>query len=126
QQIANLRYGGSEARSCSWPPSIREDFGHSLRNIFESFETARAVLFGDGPAIVSDVVEGFHDGGPIVIAFAERHVEAFPQSLTVALLEAELLDMKFLDAFAEDAYPVLRPAEVEDVADIKMPPDRRA
>ena len=35
-----------------------------------------AALFGDAPTLIADIVEGFHDGGPVVAAFEKLHIKA--------------------------------------------------
>src|SRR6266568_3322070 len=102
-----------------------ENFSHPLGKVFESLQAVRTVLLSDSPAIVSDVVQCFHDGRPIVITFPERHVEALPEPLGIALFAAEFLDVKLLNAVAENCDPVLGPAKVEDIANVEMPADRR-
>src|ERR1035441_3227124 len=100
--------------------------GEAVGEVFESFRGVAAGLFGHHPAVVADVVHGLHDGRPIVIAFEQLNVEALPQAFGVALLAAEFLDMELLDAWPEDANPLLGPAVVDDVADIEMPANRGA
>src|ERR1017187_9451624 len=100
-----------------------EDLAQAVGEIFEAFRTVAAGLFGHYPAVVADVVHGFHDGGPVVVPFEQLHVEAFPQAFGVALFAAELLDVELLDARPEDANPLLWPAIVDDVADVEVPAD---
>src|ERR1039457_4887610 len=97
--------------------------GEAVGEVFESFRGVAAGLFGHHPTVVSDVVHRLHDGGPVVVAFEQLHVEALPQAFSVALLAAEFLDMELLDARPENANPLLGPAVVDDVADIKVPAD---
>src|ERR1019366_9459087 len=97
--------------------------GEAVGEVFESFRGVAAGLFGHHPAVVADVVHGLHDGGPVIVAFEQLHVEALPQAFGVALLAAEFLDMELLDAWPKDANPLLGPTVVENVADIEMPAD---
>ena len=48
------------------------------------------------------------------------------QAPFVHVLAAEFLDVEFLNALAEDANPLLRPPEINGVADIEMPAHGRA
>src|SRR6266478_2307818 len=96
--------------------SAVENLAHPLGNILESFGAVAARLLGDAPAVVADFVQCLHDRRPIVVAFRERHAEAFPKPFVVAFLAAEFFDVQLLDAFAQDANPFLGPAVVNDVA----------
>src|SRR5580765_4756127 len=104
-------------------PSRCKDFGEAVDEGFQSFRSVAAGLFGDAPAVVADVIEGFHHRGPVVIAFEEADLEAFPKSFVIALFAAEFFDVKFLNAFTENANPLFRPAVGDDVADVEMPAD---
>src|SRR5205823_8514107 len=100
------------ARGDARPPtSACEDFGHSIGEVFEAFWAVGAGLFCDAPTVVADVVEGFHDRGPIVVALEE--VGAFAPGV--------FFDVKFLDAFAEDMNPMIGPTDGHDVADVEVP-----
>src|SRR5947209_6243316 len=93
--------------------SACEDFGHAVGEVFEAFRAVGAGLFGDAPTVVADVVEGFHDGGPVIVAFEE--VGAFAAGV--------FFDVKFLDALSKDVNPMIGPADSHDVADVEMPAD---
>src|SRR4051812_25799139 len=57
--------------------------------------------FEDAPASVGDVVERFHRRWPIVVAFAEFHLEAFVGAFLIAQFPAVFLDVEIADARAE-------------------------
>src|SRR5262245_40322657 len=107
--------------------SDRKDFIHFLRDLFEARRGLDAFWppcgFGDGPALIADVIQRFHDRRPIVVAFEVFHVEAGAQAVFVHLLAAVLFDVKFLNALAQDANPLLGPTEINDVANIEVPAD---
>src|SRR5262249_40951085 len=94
--------------------------------ILQSFGRMAPALLGHDPAGVPDFIDCLHHGGPIVVSFEQRHLEAFPQTFLFASFAAVFLDMKLLNALTQDAYPLLRPAIGDHVADIKMPTYRRA
>ena len=102
---------------------MRGSAGENLvRPLGEEFQ-ARGVAAGDfedAPAVVGDVFERAHDGGPFHVALAQLDLEAFPQPGFVALFAAEFLDVEIEHARAEDAQPLLGPAEVDDVADVEI------
>src|SRR5437660_2291855 len=106
--------------------SFAKNPGHPLRNVFQRFEIVGAVLLSYAPAVIADFIQSFHDGRPIIVAFAERRAKTFPQSFGVASLAAEFLDMKLLNPLAQNANPLLRPAVVENISDVEMPANRRA
>src|SRR5439155_14739889 len=101
--------------------SRAENFAHASRKIFEAFGRIAPRLFGNRPAIIADLVQRFHDRGPVIVPFAERHAEAFPQSIAVSLFAAVLFNVQLLNAFAQNCNPLLGPAEVEHVTNIEMP-----
>ena len=125
-----MQTGGSPAGR---PPSCRrygpfltgKDLLQTQAEIVEPFRRVSAALLRNGPPGVTDLIHGFHHRRPIVVTFEELHVEPLPESFAIALFAAEFLYMELLDAFAQDANPLLGPAVIEDVPDIKMPADRR-
>ena len=90
------------------------------------FEAGRAILLGDHPAGVADLVEGGEDLGPIAVPFKKIDSKAGAGAFFVADFAAVFLDVNLDDAWAKRANPVLGPAGVDDVADVKMPADERA
>src|SRR5208337_3788661 len=100
-----------------------KDAGQAPGEVLQALRAVATALFGDAPAGVVDVVQGAHHGGPVVVAFEEFNVKALPEAMVVAELAAEFFDVELLDARAEDANPLFRPAEVDDVADVEVPAD---
>src|ERR1035437_137946 len=92
-----------------------------LRQIGQPCAGISSGLLGDGPASVADVIHRLHDRRPIVVAFQQAH-RPWSARWLVALPANEFLDMELLNAFAQNADPLFRPAAVtEIVAHIKMP-----
>src|SRR5207247_11263863 len=77
-----------------------------------------ARLFGDAPARVASLVKRFHNRGPVVVTVKKPDAET--------LGHAVFLDVQFENAFAQNANPILRRAELDHVADVEMPADLRA
>src|SRR2546421_11003003 len=71
--------------------------------------------------MVAYIVERFHDRGPIVVAFEVFDGEAGGEAVFFHSLAAVFLHVELVDAFAQDANPLLGPAEINDVAYIKVP-----
>src|SRR2546421_12765776 len=71
--------------------------------------------------MVAYIVERFHDRGPIVVAFEVFDGETGGEAVFFHSLAAVFLHVKLVDAFAQDANPLLGPAEINDVAYIKVP-----
>src|SRR5271170_5598196 len=89
----------------------------------KTFGSVAARLLGNPPTVVADVVEGLHYGRPIVVSFQEIDVETLRQSLRIHFLAAKFLDVQFCNALVQDANPLFRPPEGNDVSNVKMPAD---
>ena len=71
--------------------------------------------------MITDLVDGLHDRGPVVVALEELGIEARPLALLVRLSPAVLLDVQRRDALAQDADPLLGPSVMDQVPDIEVP-----
>src|SRR5690349_16077901 len=89
------------------------------REILQSFWRIAPALLRHDPARVADFIDRFHHRRPIVVAFEQRHLEALPQTFLFASFAAVFLDVKFLNTLTQDAYPLLRPAIGDHIANIK-------
>src|SRR5205823_5647793 len=83
----------------------REYLVHLFGDLFDAREALHALgmpggLRG-GPAAVADVVERFHHGGPVVVAFEVLDSETGHEAALVHSFAAVFFDMELMDAFAE-------------------------
>src|SRR2546430_16519625 len=97
---------------CSTCKNLR----HSVRKLGEPFGTITATLLRDAPAVVPDFVQRTHHRRPVVVAFKERNRETCARTLAIAFLAAVFLDVQLLNALAENANPLLGPANRNHVA----------
>src|SRR5262249_10495872 len=87
-----------------------EYFSKTISEVFQSLGRIASALLGHRPARIAHVVQRFHHCRPIVIAFEQRDIKAFPQALFVTSFAAELFNVELLNSLAENAHPLLRPA----------------
>src|SRR3954471_22344904 len=76
---------------------------------------------GCGPAMIADLVKGLHDGRPVIVAFEIFDCKPGSEAALIHFFSAVFFDMKFVDALAQNANPLFGPAEVDGIANVKMP-----
>src|SRR5437667_2897235 len=84
------------------------------------------MLFGNAPTLKAYFVQRLHNRRPVIIPFEEFDIETFATPFGVSTFPAEFLDVQRDDTFAQNPNPLLGPAIMDHIADIKMPADPRA
>src|SRR5689334_9913111 len=98
-----------------------KNFAKTNCQIFQALWSIATALFGHHPAGVPDLINGFHDGRPVIVPLEQGHLKSFPKTFFFAALATVFFDVEFLNTLSQKSYPLLGPAIGDHVADIEMP-----
>ena len=80
----------------------RQNLPKPIAQVFQPFRRITAALLRYRPALITDFIQRFHDGRPIVVALKQRDIEARAFAFLVGFLATVFLDVEFLNPLAED------------------------